>query len=291
QVERERAGRRALPHHDVDPEVLERRIEDLLRRPAQTVDLVDEEDVVGLEGREDGGDVLLLEGRAGDRADPHVELLADDVSEARLAEARRPHEEHVVERLAARARRLERDPELLLRPLLVDEVVELTRPKALLELLVVALDGRGQELGAAHAARSASRTRSSGGRSGSVAASACSASETLYPSSTSASRATRCSLVPAALEIGTAASSPASFSFSSSTIRSAVFLPIPGIDWNRAASPSTIARRSSAGGDPDTTARATFGPTPFTARSWTKSSRSAGSANPKSWSASSRTAR
>ena len=34
---------------------------------------------------------------------------------------------------------------------------------------------------------------------------------------------------------------------SSSTIRSAVFLPIPGIAWNRATSSRTIARRSSAG--------------------------------------------
>ena len=45
-----------------------------------------------------------------DRADADAELLADDVREARLAEARRPDEQHVVERLAARLRRGERDP-------------------------------------------------------------------------------------------------------------------------------------------------------------------------------------
>ena len=54
-----------------------------------------------------------------------------------------------------------------------------------------------------------------------------------------------------------------SFSRSSSTIRSAVFFPIPGIAWKRAWSPSAIALRSSPGGEPETTASATFGPTPL----------------------------
>ena len=67
--------------------------------------------------------------------------------------------------------------------------------------------------------------------------------------------------MPAALEIGTGSSAP-SFSFSSSTIRSAVFLPTPGIAWKRAVSWSTIARRRSAAGEPETIASATFGPDP-----------------------------
>ena len=45
-------------------------------------------------------------------------------------------------------------------------------------------------------------------------------------------------------------------------MRSAVFLPIPGIAWKRAWSPSAIALRSSAAGEPETTASATFGPMP-----------------------------
>ena len=70
------------------------------------------------------------------------------------------------------------------------------------------------------------------------------------------------------------------FPFSSSTIRSAVFLPIPGIAWKRATSSCAIARRSSVAVEPDTIASATFGPTPFTVRSWVKSSRSAASTKP-----------
>ena len=45
QVERERPRRGPLADDDVEPEVLERRVEDLLDRAAEPVDLVDEEDV------------------------------------------------------------------------------------------------------------------------------------------------------------------------------------------------------------------------------------------------------
>ena len=63
-------------------------------------------------------------------------------------------------------------------------------------------------------------------------------------------------------------------------MRSAVFLPMPGIAWKRAVSSRTIARRSSSAGEPETIASATFGPTPLTESSWMKSSRSARSAKP-----------
>ena len=90
----------ALAEDDVEAEVLERRVEDLLRGAVEPVDLVDEEDVARLERGEDRRDVLLLERRAGDRAEADAELLADDLRERRLAEARRAGEQHVVERLA-----------------------------------------------------------------------------------------------------------------------------------------------------------------------------------------------
>ena len=45
QVERERPRPGPLADDDVEPEVLERRVEDLLDRPVDAVDLVDEEDV------------------------------------------------------------------------------------------------------------------------------------------------------------------------------------------------------------------------------------------------------
>ena len=83
QVEADRAGRRALAEHDVELEVLHRRVEDLLDGAGEPVDLVDEEHVALVELGEDGGEVAgPLEGRArGDvQADAH--LGGDDAGEA-----------------------------------------------------------------------------------------------------------------------------------------------------------------------------------------------------------------
>ncbi len=81
---------------------------------------------------------------------------------------------------------------------------------------------------------------------------------------------------------------PATFSFSSTMIRSAVRLPMPGTAWKRAASPVAIAASSSRGEPPDSTARATFGPTFWTPISIRNSSRSDSVAKPNRCIASSR---
>ncbi len=64
------------------------------------------------------------------------------------------------------------------------------------------------------------------------------------------------------------------FSRSSTMIRSAVRLPIPGTAWKRAASPAAMAAISSRGGPPERTASATFGPTAWTESSIRNRSRS-----------------
>src|SRR4029079_8563772 len=98
---------------DVEAEVLERRVEDLLRGAIEPMDLVDEENVARLESGEDRGVVFLRDGGSRDGTEPHAELLTDDLRERRLAEARGAREKHVVARLRARPRGLESDPELL----------------------------------------------------------------------------------------------------------------------------------------------------------------------------------
>ena len=180
EVEGQRPRGRPLADDDVEPEVLESRIEDLLHRAAQAMDLVDEEDVPLPERGQDRGDVALaLERRPGRGAQADTELLPHDVGEARLAETRRTDQEDVVERLAARTGGFERDRELLLDPLLADELVELSRPQRAVELVLVRLDRGSEKLGVCHAAsRRARRTCSSTERSGSTAARACSASTT-----------------------------------------------------------------------------------------------------------------
>ena len=97
--------RRALADHHVEREVLHRRVEDLLDRAVEAVDLVDEQDVALLEAGEDRGEVARpLDRRAGRVADVHAELAGDDRRERRLAEAGRAVEEDVVRRLSPRLR-------------------------------------------------------------------------------------------------------------------------------------------------------------------------------------------
>ena len=96
-VEPDRAGGRALAQHDVELEVLHRRVEHLFDGPGQPVDLVDEEHVALAELAEDGGEVAApLERRTGRDVQADVHLGGDDVGEAGLAEAGRAGEEEVV---------------------------------------------------------------------------------------------------------------------------------------------------------------------------------------------------
>ena len=89
QVERDDARAGALADRDRQPAVLHRRVERLLERARQAVDLVDEEHAARLERREEGGDVALaLERRAGGLHERDVELGRDDLRQRGLAEAR-----------------------------------------------------------------------------------------------------------------------------------------------------------------------------------------------------------
>ena len=122
---RTRARARSAPEHDVEREVLHRRVEHLLHGARQAVDLVDEEHVVLLEVREDGGEVArALDGGAGGDAHGDAHLGGDDVGERGLAEAGRAVEEQVVERLAALLGGVDGDAEVVLELLLADELIE-----------------------------------------------------------------------------------------------------------------------------------------------------------------------
>ncbi len=108
------------------------RIEDLLHRRRQAMDLVDEQDVPRLEVGEDGGQVARLgQHRAGGRAEIHPELAGDDLGQGGLAEPRGPEQQHVVERLAAAPRRLDEHLEVGLGLLLAHELGQGLRPKRL----------------------------------------------------------------------------------------------------------------------------------------------------------------
>ena len=123
--------------------------------------------------------------------------------------------------------------ELLLRALLADEVVESARPQRLLDLLVALAQHRCEELARHAALRSASRTRSSTGRSGSTRGERLLGLDERVPELDE--RVARDELARSTARPATGTASAIEPS-SSSTIRSAVFLPMPGIAWKRAES-------------------------------------------------------
>ena len=117
-----------LADHDVELEVLHRRVQDLFDGPGEAMDLVDEEDVAVVEVGEDGGEVTgALQRRAAGDPEPDLHLGGHDPGEARLAQAGRAGEEQVVDGLAAPG--AEQDVEMLLQPRLTDELVEPAGPQ------------------------------------------------------------------------------------------------------------------------------------------------------------------
>jgi len=133
----------ALADDDVELVVFERGVEFFFEHGLQAVDLVEEEHLLLAQIGEDGGEVALnLQGGAGALLEADAEFVGDDGGQRGLAQAGRTEEEDVVEGLAARLRRFERDGELLLGLRLTDKLGEFGRPELEFEGLVV-VDARG----------------------------------------------------------------------------------------------------------------------------------------------------
>ena len=219
--------------------------------------------------------------RPGRGADRHAQLVGDDVGERRLAEAGRAVEQHVVERLAALARRRDRHVQVLADAVLADVVVERPRPQPGLVLRVV-VDARrrrqSRSIGSSrHAPRQrpcsaplAARASKRGARSSRVAAPrrrAFSAARPMIARGSPAPRAGRraassaaAGAAPAPRPIAPAAAGPAARARCAR--RSSC---------RRRESPSAAPRRRagsaptrSRGSMPDSTASASFGPMPLT---------------------------
>src|SRR5262245_14134982 len=301
QVEPDAPGARALAEHDVELEVLERGIQDLRDRARHPEDLVHEQDVALLEVGQDRREVArAVERRSRRRLEPDAELVGDDPGQRRLAEPRRSGEQEVVDGLAAGARAVDQQGELLLDAVLADELVDPAGPERGVELaLLLRHLGVDDAWFLGHVAHhptpapsafvppmrcKASRRRSSVERpplEGSPAIASL-ASWGDRPSASSASRTSTSGP-------STITTSPPSRSFRSRTTRWATFLPTPGTTVSAATSPEETARRSASGVSTDRNDSATFGPTPFTVTSRSNSSRSSALPNPNSVIASSRT--
>ncbi len=153
QLEPDRTRRRALADDDVELEVFHRRVEHLLDRAREAMDLVDEEHVTVVEVGEDRREVAGAFER-GTTRDPQAdfELGGDDARQRGLAEPGRAGEQDVVDRLPAPARRGEHDLEVLLQARLADELVEPAGPETRLLGHLHRIGGRHQHLFPRHGA-------------------------------------------------------------------------------------------------------------------------------------------
>ena len=126
------------------------------------MNFVDEQNValfeVGEQRREIAG---LGDHRAGGRAEIDAELARDDLRERGLAQARRPDEQDVIERLFAPARRLDEHREIGARLRLPDELGEPLRAQRGVRVLVAALGGDETAGRGGHLANSFSPNRMS----------------------------------------------------------------------------------------------------------------------------------
>ena len=148
QIDLHRARRRSLADDEIELEILHRRIEHLLDRRIEPVDLVDEENVallqIGEQRREIAG---LGDHRPRGGAEIDAELARDDLRQRGLAETRRADEQHMVERFVARPRRLDEHRKIGARLLLADELGQPLRPQRRLGGVLFAALGRDEAAG------------------------------------------------------------------------------------------------------------------------------------------------
>ncbi len=122
EIDLHRTRRRAFADDQIELEILHRRIEDFLHRRIEPVNLVDEQHVARLEIGDECREIAgLRDHRTGGGTEVDAELARDDLRQRGLAEARGTDEKHMVERLFARARRLDEHAQVGARFFLADE--------------------------------------------------------------------------------------------------------------------------------------------------------------------------
>ncbi len=131
EIDAHRPRRRPLADDEVELEILHRRIEDLLDRRIEAMDLVDEQHIavfeIGEQRRQIPG---LRDHRPRCGTEPDAKLLGHNLGQRRLAEAGRPRKQHMVERVTARLRRFDEHAQVCARLLLANELCERARTDA-----------------------------------------------------------------------------------------------------------------------------------------------------------------
>ena len=142
QIDAHRLGHRPGADHQIELEVLERRVEDFLDCRTEPVDLVDEKDVLRLEVRQNRSQVArALQDRTGGGPQRRAHLPGDDVRQGRLAQPGGPEQQHVVQSFAPPARRLHVDVEQLDDLLLAQVLAQPLRPERRFHAPIVGVPG------------------------------------------------------------------------------------------------------------------------------------------------------
>ena len=126
----------ALADHEVETEILHRRIEHFLDRRRETVDLVNKEHITRLKIGEDGREVTGFgNDRSGGGSKADAELAGDDLRQGRLAQARRTGQQDMIERFLAPAGGVDKDLEIGNGGFLADEIVKGQRTHGLVPVI------------------------------------------------------------------------------------------------------------------------------------------------------------
>ena len=151
QIELDRTRCGAFADHDVELEILHRRIQHFLDHRREAVDLVDEQHVVRLQIGEQRGEVAgLLDHRPRGDAQIDAEFVGDDMAERGLAQARRPEDQHMVQRFAATLGRFDVDRHLLAHRLLAEILVQPLRTDGGVEDVLFATGAAGDDAVCGH---------------------------------------------------------------------------------------------------------------------------------------------
>jgi hypothetical protein len=129
QIDPYRARGGTFADDQVELEILHRGVENFLDRGLQAMDLVDEQYVTWLQIGEDGRQVPCpLDHWPRSGPEPHAELARHNLRQRGLAQAGRPMQQHVIERLGAGAGGLDEHRQVFAARLLAHEFAQRLRP-------------------------------------------------------------------------------------------------------------------------------------------------------------------
>ncbi len=133
-----RPRRRPLPDDDVQLVVLKRRIKLLLQHRLQPMNLIQKQNLLLLQIRQNRRQIPLnLQRRPTRLLIPHLQLIRNNRRQRSLPQPGRPKQQHMVQSLPTRLRRLQRNRQLLLRLRLPDKLIQPRRPQLQLKRRII----------------------------------------------------------------------------------------------------------------------------------------------------------